>query len=46
MALDASGDEPIDLFLDRGEGTLKAAFVLIDVIDAVHMTVPDTAMGR
>jgi ATP-dependent protease ClpP protease subunit len=32
MTLDATGDEPIDLVVDSAEGTLEAAFVLIEVI--------------
>jgi ATP-dependent Clp protease, protease subunit len=39
MALDASGTEPIDVVLDSADGTLEAAFVLIDVIDGAHATV-------
>jgi len=39
MTLDASGDEPIDVHVDSPDGTLEAAFVLIDVIDLVRATV-------
>lgn len=39
MTLDASGDAPIDVHLDSRDGTLEAAFVLIDVIDLVRATV-------
>jgi ATP-dependent Clp protease protease subunit len=46
MALDASGDEPIDVVLDSGDGTLEAAFVLIDVIDAARTTVRVQCQGR
>ncbi|PYO45617.1 MAG: ATP-dependent Clp protease proteolytic subunit, partial [Candidatus Rokuibacteriota bacterium] len=31
MTLDASGDDPIDVVLSSADGTLEAAFVLIDV---------------
>lgn len=46
MALDASGDAPIDLFLDSADGTLEAAFVLIDVIDAARTTVRAHCRGQ
>jgi ATP-dependent Clp protease protease subunit len=46
MALDASDDAPIDLFLDSGDGTLEAAFVLIDVIDAARTTVRAHCRGQ
>src|SRR2546423_166684 len=46
MALDASGDEPIDLFLDSGDGTLEAAFVLIDVIEGARTTVRVRCRGQ
>src|SRR5882724_566290 len=39
MTLDACGDDPIDVVVDSGDGTLEAAFVLIDVVDAAHTTV-------
>lgn len=39
LALDAAGKEPIDLVVDSADGTLEAAFVLIDVIDAARATV-------
>ena len=46
MALDATGNAPIDLFLDSGDGTLAAAFVLIDVIDAARTTVRAHCRGQ
>lgn len=46
MTLDATGGEPIDVVLDSGEGTLEAAFVLIDVIDAAHATVRVRCRGQ
>jgi ATP-dependent Clp protease protease subunit len=39
MALDASGNDPIDVVIDSADGTLEAAFVLIDVIDGARVTV-------
>jgi ATP-dependent Clp protease protease subunit len=36
MTLDASSDAPIDVVLSSADGTLEAAFALIDVIDAAH----------
>lgn len=46
VALDASGDQPIDVVVDSGDGTLEAAFVLIDVIDAARATVRVQCHGR
>jgi ATP-dependent Clp protease protease subunit len=46
MALDASGDEPIDVFLDSGAGTLEAAFVLIDAVDSAQATVRGHCRGQ
>ena len=46
MTLDASGDAPIDVVLDSGDGTLEAAFALIDVVDAAHATVRVQCQGR
>jgi ATP-dependent Clp protease protease subunit len=46
MALDASGEAPIDLFVDSGDGTLEAAFALIDVIDAARTTVRAHCRGQ
>jgi ATP-dependent Clp protease protease subunit len=46
MTLDAAGDQPIDVVLDSGDGTLEAAFVLIDVLDAAHATVRVQCQGR
>jgi ATP-dependent Clp protease, protease subunit len=36
MTLDAIGDEPIELHLDSPDGTLEAAFVLIDTLDPLR----------
>jgi len=36
ITLDARGDEPIELHLDSPDGTLEAAFVLIDTVDLLH----------
>src|SRR3989442_4506085 len=46
MTLDACGDDPIDVVVDSGDGTLEAAFVLIDVVDAAHTTVRVQCHGR
>jgi ATP-dependent Clp protease protease subunit len=45
-ALDAAGGEPIDVVVDSGEGTIEAAFVLMDVIDAASATVRVRCRGR
>jgi ATP-dependent Clp protease, protease subunit len=36
MALDANGERPIELHLDSPDGTLEAAFVLIDTLDLMR----------
>ena len=36
MALDANADKPIELHLDTADGTLAAAFVLIDTLDLLR----------
>jgi ATP-dependent Clp protease, protease subunit len=46
MTLAASSEEPIDVFVDSGEGTLEAAFVLIDVLDAAPTTVRVRCRGQ
>jgi ATP-dependent Clp protease protease subunit len=46
MMLDASGDEAIELRLDSGDGTLDAAFTLIDTIDLCGVEVHVTVAGR
>ena len=46
MALDADGDAPIDLVVASDDGTLEAAFVLIDVVDAAHATVRVQCRGQ
>ncbi len=46
MTLDASGDEPIDVYLDSRDGSLEAAFVLIDIMDLLHTTVRGHCHGQ
>jgi ATP-dependent Clp protease, protease subunit len=46
MALDASGDGPITLRLDCAATALEPAFVLIDTIDLLGVTVEATCVGR
>ncbi len=46
MTLDADGDEPIDVVVASDGGTLEAAFVLIDVVDAAHTTVRVQCRGQ
>jgi ATP-dependent Clp protease protease subunit len=46
MTLDASGQEPIDLYLDSEDGTLEAAFVLIDTLDLAHSKVRAHCRGQ
>jgi ATP-dependent Clp protease protease subunit len=46
LTLDATGDEPIELHLDSPDGTLEAAFVLIDTLDLLHATVRAHCRGQ
>ena len=46
MALDAAGDAPIDIVLRSEDGTLEAAFMLIDIVDAAHATVRVHGQGQ
>ena len=46
MTLDASSDAPIDVVLSSADGTLEAAFALIDVIDAAHAPIRIRCQGQ
>jgi ATP-dependent Clp protease, protease subunit len=46
VALDAAGDEPIDVVLNSSDGTLEATFALMDVIDGARATVRLQCQGR
>lgn len=46
MTLDATGDGPIELSLDSPDGTLEAAFVLIDTLDLLHAPVRAHCRGQ
>jgi ATP-dependent Clp protease, protease subunit len=46
MALDATSDEGVDLYLDSSDGTLEAAFVLMDTLDLLHATVHVHCRGQ
>jgi ATP-dependent Clp protease protease subunit len=46
MALDALGEEPIDLHLDSPGGTLEAAFVLMDTLDRLRATLRAHCRGQ
>jgi ATP-dependent Clp protease protease subunit len=46
MTLDASGDDAVTLFVDSGEGTLSAAFAVMDTIDLLGVPVQVTCLGR
>ncbi len=46
MSLDAIGDAPIDLYLDSPDGTLEAALVLIDTLDALRAVVRVHCRGQ
>jgi ATP-dependent Clp protease protease subunit len=46
VALDAIADRPIEVYLDSPDGTLEAAFVLIDTFDLLHATVRVHCQGH
>ena len=46
MTLDATGDEPIEPHLDGPDGTLESAFVLIDTLDLLHVTLRAHCRGQ
>ena len=46
MLLDAEGDEPIQLRIEAGGGTLDGAVMLIDVLDLLGVEVHGVTMGR
>jgi ATP-dependent Clp protease protease subunit len=46
VALDAAGGEPVTLHVDVPDGTLEAAFVVIDTLDLVRARVHAHCRGR
>jgi ATP-dependent Clp protease protease subunit len=46
MTLDATGDGPIEVYLDSPDGSLEAAFVLIDTLHALQATVRVHCRGQ
>lgn len=46
MALDVVGHEPIDLHLDSADGTLEAAFLVMDAVDALQSPVRVLCRGQ
>jgi ATP-dependent Clp protease protease subunit len=46
LMLDAAGDAPIDIVLNSADGTLEAAFALLDVLDAAHAAVRVQCQGH
>jgi ATP-dependent Clp protease protease subunit len=46
MALDAAGGEPVTLHVDVPDGTLEAAFVVIDTLDLVRARVHAHCRGQ
>src|SRR5205823_14949321 len=46
LTLDASADDPVDVVLSSAYGTLEAAFVLIDVVDAAQAAVRVHCQGQ
>jgi ATP-dependent Clp protease, protease subunit len=46
IAAEATGDEPIELYLDSPDGTLEAAFVIIDTLNLLHATVRVHCRGQ
>lgn len=46
MTLDATGDTPVVLQIDSGEGTVDAALTLMDIIDLLGVPVHATCVGQ
>jgi ATP-dependent Clp protease protease subunit len=46
MLLDASGDDPIEIHIDSGDGDIDAAITLVDVIDLLGVPVHMVCVGR
>src|SRR5262245_63537740 len=46
ITLDAAGEAPIDLYLDSVDGTLEAAFILIDTLDLARAAVRVHCRGQ
>jgi ATP-dependent Clp protease protease subunit len=46
LALDAQGDAPIELHIDCADGTIEAAFALIDTLDSLRATVRARCRGQ
>jgi ATP-dependent Clp protease protease subunit len=46
MSLDAAGDGPIEVHIDSPDGTLEAAFVLIDTLDGLRAAVRAHCRGE
>jgi ATP-dependent Clp protease protease subunit len=46
MTLDASGADPIDVYIGSPDGTLEAAFTLIDTLDLVQAPTRTHALGE
>jgi ATP-dependent Clp protease protease subunit len=46
MTLDATGDGAIEIYLDSPDGTLEAAFVLIDTLNLLHVPVRVHCRGQ
>jgi ATP-dependent Clp protease protease subunit len=46
MTLDATGDEPVEIYVDAASGTLGAALSLVDVIDLLGVEARTTCVGQ
>lgn len=46
MTLDATGDGPIEVYLDSPDGTLEATFVLVDTLSLLHAPVRVHCRGQ
>jgi ATP-dependent protease ClpP protease subunit len=46
MTLDATGDDPVQLQIDSGDGTIAAALALMDIIDLLGVPVRASARPR
>jgi ATP-dependent Clp protease protease subunit len=46
MTLDASGDDPVQLQIDSGDGTVAAGLALMDIIDLLGVPVRASCVGQ
>ena len=46
MTLDATGDDPVQLQIDSGDGTVAAALAIVDIVDLLGVPVRTSCIGQ